>query len=510
MAVMMVPTKMITKHRKSFVVIFVIVVMFCTFRSNDDDDVTVSIKQTSSVETWPSTTLNESEILRLKEEMSLPKNVIPDIHSLLHVDASYKALTSSDKKCAFPDHINSDDSDYSPNITGSEFLQTERVIFKEHRSKAQRLTRQANVQLRQILDVEKSIDLGNRNNELDAESDQPNRMGMKIDSYLYFPGGHWIPLNCTPKWKVAIIIPYRNRAYNLNVFLRNLVPFLRNQELEFGIFIAEQGPSEAMNRGLMKNIGYQMAQLGGTKWDCYIFHDIDYVPMNITNYYGCDDHPKHYATRLEEYAFGNPYLTDFGGVVGLTAKQFDEINGYSNMYWGWGGEDSDLYKRVKSVELNITKSAEGYYRDLWHKKKTQKERCVHRHCLYDNAVGRMGIDGLSKIRYENSANISFTTLYTQISVDVQQSGWNHNFTKCRLFVGKRSNHLLAIAFIVCYSAIMIVIFACAIFGLALRDMNSEEDDDEKSLSVGKKKGTGEKDTDKLHHYYFDDFRLKVV
>ena len=65
-----------------------------------------------------------------------------------------------------------------------------------------------------------------------------------------------------------------------------------------------QGFSEVMNRGLMKNIGYQMAKMSGTKWDCYVFHDVDYVPINSTNYYGCDHYPKHYATRLEEFEYG--------------------------------------------------------------------------------------------------------------------------------------------------------------------------------------------------------------
>lgn len=40
-----------------------------------------------------------------------------------------------------------------------------------------------------------------------------------------------------------------------------------------------------------------------------------------------------------------PYSTIFGGVGGLTLAQMEKTNGFSNMFWGWGGEDDDMYNR---------------------------------------------------------------------------------------------------------------------------------------------------------------------
>ena len=39
------------------------------------------------------------------------------------------------------------------------------------------------------------------------------------------------------------------------------------------------------------------------------------------------------------------YDENFGGVTSFKGKDFELVNGMSNLYWGWGGEDDDLYRR---------------------------------------------------------------------------------------------------------------------------------------------------------------------
>ena len=53
-------------------------------------------------------------------------------------------------------------------------------------------------------------------------------------------GGWWSPSHCTSQWRVAIVIPYRDREPHLRVFLNNLHPFLQKQRVFYHIIVIEQ------------------------------------------------------------------------------------------------------------------------------------------------------------------------------------------------------------------------------------------------------------------------------
>lgn len=60
-------------------------------------------------------------------------------------------------------------------------------------------------------------------------------------SWLRFlEGGQQMPLDCQARYKIAIIVPYRNRLANLCSFLLNMHLFLTKQQLDYTIFIIEQ------------------------------------------------------------------------------------------------------------------------------------------------------------------------------------------------------------------------------------------------------------------------------
>ncbi|PIK49423.1 hypothetical protein BSL78_13686 [Apostichopus japonicus] len=115
----------------------------------------------------------------------------------------------------------------------------------------------------------------------------------------------WWPLDtasCIPRWKVAIIIPFRDRFVHLPIILRHLVPFLKEQYLEFGIFFVEQANELEFNRAMLMNVGYIEA-LNYTQWDCFIFHDVDHIPLSHGNFYGCSGMPKHFLSGADRWGY---------------------------------------------------------------------------------------------------------------------------------------------------------------------------------------------------------------
>ena len=49
-----------------------------------------------------------------------------------------------------------------------------------------------------------------------------------------------------------------------------------------------------------------------------------------------------------------PYDDIFGGVSAMTVDQFRQVNGFSNKFWGWGGEDDDISNRLRQKKLYIS------------------------------------------------------------------------------------------------------------------------------------------------------------
>ena len=57
-------------------------------------------------------------------------------------------------------------------------------------------------------------------------------------------GGHYEPVECQSRNKVAIVVPFRDRTKHLRIFLRHIHSFLQRQQLAYAIFVIEQSTDD--------------------------------------------------------------------------------------------------------------------------------------------------------------------------------------------------------------------------------------------------------------------------
>lgn len=169
-----------------------------------------------------------------------------------------------------------------------------------------------------------------------------------------------------PRHHHAIIIPYRDREYHLEKFIEYMGKYLlRNFPAEsFELWIVEQDDKQLFNRAWLTNVGltriraqsiqyeqekYYVTQGNGItvppKPRCIILHDVDLVPVvDGVPYTNCD-RPIQLGSELAHFNYSVPYALYTGGVgPSMMMQHWAKINGMSNDYAGWGGEDDDLWQ----------------------------------------------------------------------------------------------------------------------------------------------------------------------
>ena len=153
-----------------------------------------------------------------------------------------------------------------------------------------------------------------------------------------------------PKHRLAVIVPYRNRSSELELFLPHMHSFLSNQSIEHVFFIVHQVDNHRFNRAALINIGFIESR---SMVDYIVMHDIDLLPLNIEqmSYRYPENGPVHLASP--EYHPMYHYSTYVGGILMISSVDFERINGMSPLYWGWGREDDNFYVRMKSAGMTI-------------------------------------------------------------------------------------------------------------------------------------------------------------
>jgi len=154
------------------------------------------------------------------------------------------------------------------------------------------------------------------------------------------------------KDKLAIIVPFRDRQDHLDIFVPHMHAFLKDKGIEYTIFIAEQSDERPFNYGKLCNA---VVKEIGEEYTYFAFHDIDMLPISDECDYSYSDEPIHLATKVDAHNNELPYPQYFGGVVLINREDFENANGYSNEYWGYGFEDLDLLYRLQQSGAHLEK-----------------------------------------------------------------------------------------------------------------------------------------------------------
>jgi hypothetical protein len=152
--------------------------------------------------------------------------------------------------------------------------------------------------------------------------------------------------------KLGIIVPFRNRHEHLFDFTRVVKNYLSNLDMNYEIIIVEQDNAKLFNRGMLLNIGFKYAEK--MKCDYVVFHDVDMLPIDVD--YSYSPTPLHLATDFVLKKKETPremFEQYFGGVTLFPVEIFKKIDGYSNKYWGWGYEDTDLLYRCEKNNIDL-------------------------------------------------------------------------------------------------------------------------------------------------------------
>jgi len=157
---------------------------------------------------------------------------------------------------------------------------------------------------------------------------------------------------------LVIIVPYRAKSQPERLLqLINLIQTLINHIPSAYIYIIEQADDRPFNRGALLNIGVHISNVSPK--DILCFHDVDLLPCSdiIAEYLIPLPHQtvRHIGRAWKRYD-SDSYM---GGILMMRHRDFTDVNGYPNDFFGWGGEDDELRDRIQRVGLKVERNVYG-------------------------------------------------------------------------------------------------------------------------------------------------------
>ena len=240
----------------------------------------------------------------------------------------------------------------------------------------------------------------------------PSHASVKLFKHIatWRPNIHYssakIPRLQTPlveKHRLTILIPFREkisdkksqgsgREKNLREWLEYMSSFLK---MPADVIIVEQSQEGTFNKGFLFNVGFKESQNS----DYFVLHDVDQIPENPSNDYAFKKRPTHLLTSTSQWNYKKGPSGNVGGALMITRQKYQEINGYSNNFGGWGREDDNMALRLQKHGGYDSLSVEvGRYKELVHPRVMGLDETEQFHKNVKNTHDFTS--GLSDLRYE--------------------------------------------------------------------------------------------------------------
>jgi hypothetical protein len=210
--------------------------------------------------------------------------------------------------------------------------------------------------------------------------------------------------------KLSIIVPYRNREEHLKTFLKIIKEKINVSN--YDILIVEQDNEKPFNRAKLLNIGFDLKK---DESDYFCFHDVDMMPEESD--YSYVEQPTHGISGLKPYGYGLSSKSYYGGVNFFNKEDFIKVNGYSNEFWGWGGEDNDLLDRVKSKGFPLHRRL-NKFDTLYHERASKNTPEYKKNVEKITTLYDYDLEGLNTLEYNLNESIELEDKVKKVKVDL--------------------------------------------------------------------------------------------
>jgi xylosylprotein 4-beta-galactosyltransferase len=212
----------------------------------------------------------------------------------------------------------------------------------------------------------------------------------------------------TGRHRLAVLVPFRNRHEELQEFVPHIHRFLSRQGVLHDIWIINQADSYRFNRASLLNAGFLMSR---DRCDYIVMHDVDLLPDNNQLQYSYPPSGPYHISSPSLHPLYH-YKTFVGGVLSLTREQFEQVNGLSNLFWGWGREDDEFYQRMKEAGMTIQYPigiTTGYntFRHNHDKQKRPRDQDSY-HSKQIKSIMKDRTSGLSSLQYTLVSHMNMT------------------------------------------------------------------------------------------------------